>query len=133
MLVVPCQPPRGQIEPAPMTLLASLEDGGKGYSAFWSGDDYLVKRDGEWFRIEPEVALEAVDEEARIRMGELAMSIIPLGPGRVAFPVGSGGRTVYRVWRERRRADGAEAADSSRGRRIRILGVRAGRSLRRPA
>ena len=41
------------------------------------------------------------------------------------------GRTVYRVWRAGRNAstDGAAA----RPRRIRILGVRAGRSLRRPA
>jgi hypothetical protein len=51
--------------------------------------------------------------------------ILPLGVGRIAFPVGSSGRRVYRVWRA--------SSDTPRSARTRIRGVLAGRSRRRPA
>ncbi|MDQ8173463.1 MAG: hypothetical protein P3B76_12335 [Gemmatimonadota bacterium] len=106
-------------------------------SAFWASDDaYLVRVDGPdgaaWFRIEAESAVEPVSadvaraaEATRVAIGTLMADVLPLGAGRVAFPVGSSGRRVFRVWRA---GEGA-----SRGGKTKILGVRAGRSRRQPA
>ena len=80
-----------------------------------------------WYRIERTVVAMASDEESRAAIGRMMTDIIPMGGSRVAFPIGSTGRTVYRVWRSR----GAEGRSGAS--RTRILGVRAGRSLRRPA
>ena len=102
--------------------------------AFWTAeDDYLVRTIGaegvQWFRVE--LGLTALDDEAaaaaearKAALGALLADIIPLGGHTVAFPVGSSGRRVYRVWR---------GTKGSAGSRTRILGVRAGRSRRLPA
>jgi hypothetical protein len=141
MHVVPCAPPAGVIEPAPLTSLPlGLGDVLTRVAAFWSEDDqYYVRAevDGEgpadatdgsrWFCIEAGVVAIGATEAERLAAGRLMADVIPLGGGRIAFPAGSSGRTVYRVWRSRK-ADKASA-----GGRTRILGVRAGRSLRRPA
>ena len=130
MIVVACPAPSGQLDPAPLTSLSLAGELEGDVRAFWAGDDYLVVRDGAWFRIDPEPSISPVSDAARQEAAEQALAMIPLGPGRVAFPVGSAGRTVYRVWRAGR-SSGDVA--SPRPARIRILGVRAGRSLRRPA
>ncbi len=103
-------------------------------SAFWSSDDqYLVRVEGAagttWYRIEAEAAEPASDEATRIAIGVMMADILPLGAGRIAFPVGSSGRRVYRVWR----ASGGSAKSASKGGRTRIRGVLAGRSRRLPA
>jgi hypothetical protein len=102
-------------------------------SAFWTDDDrYVVRSEGAqgvvWYRIDTGEeadgdAVLAASFEARRALGALMADIIPLGGGRVAFPVGSTGRRVYRVWR---------AAKGGTG-RTKILGVRAARSRRLPA
>ena len=146
MQVVACDAPVGPIEPAPLTsLLFGDAEGTAKLSAFWSSDDrYYVRSDERalagaeaggprWFRIEDDASLPvAQDTEALASDALIArqfLDVIPMGGSRVAFPVGSTGRTVYRVWRSR---GGSSAQDRGTG-RTRILGVRAGRSLRRPA
>lgn len=131
MLVVPCPAPIGTLVPAPITSMSLPSAATGDVSAFWAGDDYLVRQGGEWFRFIVEPVFTGATAESRRDAAEQALAMIPLGPGRVAFPVGSSGRTVYRVWRAGRNSS-QDGAALRRG-RIRILGVRAGRSLRRPA
>lgn len=135
MHVVACDAPIGTMESAPVTSLALHMDWtASRLSAFWTADDqYVVRAEGEagvqWYRIEDDAAMglrdPQADEEARRTLGALLADIIPLGGGRVAFPVGSTGRRTYRVWRSNRNAEGSG--------RTRILGVRAARSRRLPA
>jgi hypothetical protein len=131
MNVVACAAPHGSIEPAPLTSFpVDTGDLSAKLAAFWAADDrYYVRADGDagtrWFRIEAEQAEEHADEAARAAMGRMLADIIPMGGGRVAFPIGSTGRTVFRVWRSR----GADQRPS----RTRILAVRAARSRRLPA
>jgi hypothetical protein len=109
-----------------------MELAGDQVAAFWSADeDYLVRTEGaagvQWFRIETGegATVAPVTEEERRRAGALMCDVIPLGGHRVAFPVGSSGRRVFRIWRGGRTASGS--------RRTTILGVRAARSRRLPA
>ena len=141
MQVVPCPAPLGALEPAPLTCLPLAVSMGTA-SAYWSDDEYYVLVDGcdqadagvvGWFRFEVEAANDAGRSQADVARAAAEargmLDVIPMGGGRVAFPVGSTGRTVYRVWRSKgRNGDAARNAC-----RTRILGVRAGRSLRRPA
>jgi hypothetical protein len=134
MHVVAVDAPIGQMEPAPITSLSIHMDWQDDQlSAFFAADDsYYVRAEGaagiRWFRLEAEptdavvVDAETTDAE-RLALGALLADIIPLGGHRVAFPVGSTGRRVYRVWR------GAKGANG----KTRILGVRAARSRRLPA
>ncbi len=143
MHVVACNAPLGTIDPAPLTSLPihmGLES--DRMTAFWSGDDqYLVCVEGEagtaWYRIEAEASAPATDEATRMAIGAMMADILPLGAGRIAFPVGSSGRRVYRVWRAPRGAANGNAKGSANGAskagRTRILGVLAGRSRRLPA
>jgi hypothetical protein len=134
MHVVTVDAPIGPMESAPITSLAfHTELACERICAFWTDDDqYVVRAEGAhgvvWYRIDTGVAAEpdVLDEasiEAKRALGALMADIIPLGGGRVAFPVGSTGRRTYRVWR------GAKGAAG----RTRILGVRAARSRRLPA
>ncbi len=131
MQLIACDAPRGLIEPAPLTdLPLHIAVAGVHVVAFWTGDDeYVVRAQGEsgtsWYRGDTGSAAERVDEDAQRVIGALMADIIPMGLGRVLFPVGSTGRTVFRVWRVSNR--------SAAGKRTRILGVRAGRSRRLPA
>jgi hypothetical protein len=136
MHVVPCNAPLGTIDPAPLTSLPiHMATDGDRMTAFWSNDDqYLVRVEGEagttWYRIEAEPSTPAANEAARIAIGAMMADILPLGTGRIAFPVGSSGRRVYRVWRATR--GGASGQAKANG-RTRILGVLAARSRRLPA
>jgi hypothetical protein len=127
MHVVACAAPIGTLEPAPLTSLPIHTTVNDAVSAFWDGDEYvvLVERgtgDLRWFRIDPRLSGDEADR-APTAVPDLA-GVLPIGIGRVAFPVGSTGRTVFRVWRSRA---------GERPGRTRILGVRAGRSRRLPA
>ena len=133
MNVVACAAPSGHLEPAPITSLPfeqNVED--SGLKAFWGVDDdyYLRAQSGvegveQWYRIDADMteAPESTVEE-RLAISRLMADITPIGGGRVAFPIGSSGRRVYRVWRS------SSAASSGR---TRILAVRAARSRRQPA
>ena len=133
MNVVACAAPSGHLEPAPITSLP-FEHNVKDFqlAAFWAGDDdyYLRAQAGvdgveQWYRIDADttaVPEGSVDE--RLAISRLMADITPIGGGRVAFPVGSSGRRIYRVWRS------GSAAKSGR---TRILAVRAARSRRQPA
>jgi hypothetical protein len=132
MHVVALHAPIGQGEPAPITSLAIHTDiDGVRFDAFWTVDDqYVVRAEGAagvvWYRIDTGMEAETDPDasiEARSALGALLADIIPLGGGRVAFPVGSTGRRVYRVWRSAKGASG----------KTKILGVRAARSRRLPA
>lgn len=133
MLIQACAAPLDAVEPAPLTEIAhQIGQGSFALTAYWCGEtDYYVRadaRDGapQWFRIVAEleqVGTESVEELARI--GTLMASVLPMSAGRVAFPTGSSGRVVYRIWRTR----GTSGANV----RTRILGVRAARSRRLPA
>lgn len=135
MHVVACNAPLGTIDPAPLTSLPiHMGVDRDRMTAFWTSDDqYLVCVDGAagnaWYRIEAEVSAPATDEATRIAIGSMMADILPLGAGRIAFPVGSSGRRVYRVWRASRGA----AKGSAKSGRTRILGVLTGRSRRLPA
>ena len=135
MHVVACNAPLGTIDPAPLTSLPiHMGLDSDRMTAFWTSDDqYLVCVEGtdgaSWYRIEAEASAPATDEATRIAIGAMMADILPLGAGRIAFPVGSSGRRVYRVWRASRGA----AKGSAKGGRTRILGVLAGRSRRLPA
>ena len=134
MLVVACAAPSCALDPAPVTSLPlSSIVGNSEIAAFWGGDDaYYVfasaqnsaADSGQWYRIEASVGTIEGTLEERAALGELMANITPMGGGRVAFPVGSSGRRVYRVWR---------TGASSNGGKTRILEVRAARSRRRPA
>lgn len=103
--------------------------------AFWGEDDYYLRAEGEqgvqWYRFDGLTTESAsqhtmpTEQSARLAIGALMADVIPLGTGRVAFPVGSTGRTVFRVWRGK--------GESLRPARTRILAVRAARSRRLPA
>lgn len=133
MKVVACAAPSGHLEPAPITSLRFEQNVNESVlTAFWGSDDdyYLCAQAGadtaeQWYRIDADMtdASESTIEE-RMAISRLMANITPIGGGRVAFPVGSGGRRVYRVWRSNK------AAKSSR---TRILAVRAARSRRQPA
>ena len=143
MQVLACDAPLGVIEPAPITSLPlGLGHEPGSLAAFWSGDDkYFLRVDAmtedgqteaQWYRIASEVvatpAAGAADGD-RAALARQMLDVIPMGGGRIAFPVGSTGRTIYRVWRSK----GGSAGSVRIAARTRILGVRAGRSLRRPA
>lgn len=134
MHVVAIDAPIGPMELAPITSLPiHTELGADRINAFWTDDDrYVVRSEGLqgvlWYRIDADNgadmgAPDTAALEAKAALGALLADIIPLGGGRVAFPVGSTGRRTYRVWR------GAKGATG----RTRILGVRAARSRRLPA
>ncbi|MEP6834447.1 MAG: hypothetical protein ABJB74_13710 [Gemmatimonas sp.] len=133
MQIIPCPAPTDTLEPAPLTDLSihMMGTDGMELSAFWSGDDaYLLRAmvPGQadlWFQVAAEARPEdELSEADRIKLGEQMASVLPLSAGRVAFPVGSGGRTIYRIWRTR-------GADNQG--RTKIRAVRAGRSHRLPA
>jgi hypothetical protein len=136
MHIVPCNAPLGIIDPAPLTSLPiRMGTDSDRMTAFWSSDDqYLVRVEGEagttWYRIDAEASVPATNEAARIAIGAMMADILPLGAGRIAFPVGSSGRRVYRVWRAARGGANRQAKASGG---TRILGVLAGRSRRQPA
>lgn len=132
MQISPCPPPTVDLEPAPLTDLSiHMGMGVANLSAFWDGDDsYLVRatiagEPDQWFQVAAEGALtNDLSEAERVVLGQQMASVLPLSTGHVQFPVGSGGRTVYRIWRSR-------TADSQG--RTKIRAVRAGRSRRLPA
>ena len=132
MLVIACAAPLGAIEPAPLTSLpiASFEDSTDQLAGFWAADDmYYVRaqRSGgasRWFRIESGADADLATEALLAAGVAGVVSDVGARAGGVAFPAGSGGRTVFRVWR---------AKGSARLGRTRILGVRAGPSRRLPA
>jgi hypothetical protein len=131
MLVIACPAPVGAIEPAPLTSLPLGDEGTTGaeFTAFWAADDHYYVRaahaggESRWFRIESgsdaDLATDASRRSARCVIGHVGAR-----EGHVPFPVGSTGRTVFRVWR----AKGGEKLG-----RTRILAVRAARSRRLPA
>jgi hypothetical protein len=133
MNVVPCAAPSGHLEPAPITSLPFEPDvEGSELTAFWGTDDdyYLRAQAGangaeQWYRIDADMTevVEGSVEERRA-ISRLMADITPIGGGRIAFPVGSSGRRVYRVWR---------SGSATRSGRTRILEVRAARSRRQPA
>jgi hypothetical protein len=133
MNVVACAAPSGHLEPAPITSLPFAQNvKDSGLQAFWGTDDdyYLHTPSGvegaeQWYRIDADMteAPESTVEE-RVAISRLMADITPIGGGRVAFPIGSSGRRVYRVWR---------SGSAARSGRTRILAVRAARSRRQPA
>lgn len=134
MLVIACQPPLGAIEPAPLTSLPlpDLPVAAGDVTAFWAADDQYYVRAADaaggtrWFRIESGASSDLASDAARVAADGAAV-IGHVGPrgGAIAFPTGSSGRTVFRVWR------GARGAEQPG--RTRILAVRAARSRRMPA
>ena len=133
MQVVACAAPSGHLEPAPITSLPFAQNvDGAELTAFWGSDDdyYLCAQAAgdkveQWYRIDADmtVAPESTVEE-RLAISRLMADITPIGGGRVAFPIGSSGRRIYRVWR---------SGSAARSGRTRILAVRAARSRRQPA
>ena len=134
MFVVACDAPTCALESAPVTSLplASIV-GNAQIAAFWGGDDayYMLanatRETGgvdQWYRFDVEESTTGSSLEQRETLGRLMATITPIGGGRVAFPIGSSGRRVYRVWR---------TGATSNGSKTRILEVRAARSRRRPA
>lgn len=130
MLVVSCTAPVGPMEPAPLTsMMLAITESSAQLDAFWLSDDsYIVRAAGvagdSWYRIDAEPVPAVGDDETRLAMAALMANVTPIGGGRIPFPVGSTGRTVFRVWR---------ANGTARTGRTRILGVRAARSRRQPA
>ena len=132
MHIRPCPAPTDTLEPAPLTDLSiHMGMGHAKLMAFWSGEDaYLVRaavagQADQWFRVAAEDAIpNELSDADRVVLGRQMASVLPLSVGHVQFPVGSGGRTVYRIWRSR-------TADSQG--RTKIRAVRAGRSRRLPA
>ena len=144
---VSCVAPPGPLEPAPLSsLFVDLISAGSPVEssarAFWGVDDeYYVQVRGlevgaigteTWYSIdggscgEPELSeSDKADIEA---LGRQLSGVIPLRAGKVAFPVGSGGKSVYRMWRTKS-SDGSGTSNCG----IKIQAVRAGRSLRRLA
>jgi hypothetical protein len=132
MQILACAAPTDALEAAPLTDLSlHIGDDGVRLTAFWSGDNgYFVRAESldgaqEWFQITAEPSAPSLLSTQELeRLGAMMASVLPLGAGRVAFPVGSTGRTVFRIWRTR----GAGASAKTR-----IRGVRAARSRRLPA
>lgn len=132
MLVIACPAPLGAIEPAPLTSLPIADAGASNaeLSAFWAADDrYYVRADRSgaescWFRIESGAAADLATDASRFNRSASVIGHVGPAQGTVPFPIGSTGRTVFRVWR----AKGAEKLG-----RTRILAVRAARSRRLPA
>lgn len=132
MLVIACPAPIGAIEPAPLTSLPIADAGATNaeLSAFWAADDrYYVRADRSgaescWFRIESGAQADLATDASRFNRGTAVIGHVGPQLGSVTFPIGSTGRTVFRVWR----AKGSEKLG-----RTRILAVRAGRSRRLPA
>ena len=132
MQILPCPAPTDSLEPAPLTDL-SIHMGmdAADLSAFWSGDDaYLVRASiagqaDAWYQVAGEaITTDELSEADRMSLGQQMASVLPLSTGHVQFPIGSAGRTVYRIWRTR-------SADNQG--RTKIRAVRAGRSRRLPA
>lgn len=132
MQLVACDAPSGPTESAPITSLAiNMAWQDTKFDAVWTEDgQYRLKTECDglvtWYRVDPQnETTDLVSDEKRLELGALLADVIPMGGGRVAFPLGSTGRRVYRVWRS-----SGKASTSSR---TKILGVRAGRSRRLPA
>lgn len=135
MNLVVCDAPTGELEIAPVTSFAVHKDWGESQlDAFWTSDgSYLLRArnsDGMaesavWYQFDIASLDSAAGDAERLRLGALLCDVLPLGGGRVAFPVGSTGRRVYRVWRS--------GAGRPFGGKTRVLGVRAARSRRLPA
>ncbi len=131
MHLIPCDAPNGQLEPAPVTSFAiNMNWSNRQLSAFWTIDDQYIIRSEEggcvaWYRFHVDEPYTRGDEDTRLTLGALMADVIPLGIGRVVFPVGSTGRRVYRGWRT--------SGKTGCGGRTRILAVRAARSRHLPA
>jgi hypothetical protein len=131
MHLLPCLPPDSLRESAPITSVVLHSMGIVGtVTAFWdAADQYvmcLTPADGtpaQWFRGVMEPVACTGSEAERVRVAALMAGILPLGHGRVRYPVGSGGRMVFRGRRGGPRGEG----------RTTVLGARAARSHRRPA
>jgi hypothetical protein len=133
MIVLPCVAPNGHLDPAPITSLplASIV-GNSQISAFWGSDDVYYLRSttlgdegvSQWYITASGSTDEAVDVSERVAIAKLMENITPIGGGRIAFPFGSSGRRVYRVWR---------TGSQESGGRTKIREVRAARSRRLPA
>ena len=132
MKLVPCAAPMGPLEIAPVTSLAmgsAVENAHR--SAFWGSDDaYYLRVIGAgadvWYRVASETTATGGATDANAAAAAFAShfnNVIPLGSGRVAFPLGSTGRRFYRIWRSGARGSG----------RTTIREVRAARSRRQPA
>ena len=132
MKLVPCAAPTGPLENAPVTSLpmgSAVENAH--LSAFWGSDDaYYLRVIGAGADVWYQVASETTVSEGTTDLAAAAAAfashfnnVIPLGGGRIAFPVGSTGRRFYRIWRS-----GARGS-----RRTTIREVRAARSRRQPA
>ncbi len=146
MKIVSCVAPLGPLEPAPLSSLfidmgADRSAAESSSRAFWGADDeYYVQVSGKqgggagvetWYSIDSETTLaESSDlDEAEIEeLGRQLSGVIPLRAGRIAFPVGLGGKSIYRMWRTK-----TSVGNGAQNSRIRIQAVRAGRSLRRLA
>lgn len=132
MNVIACAAPAGAIEPAPLTSLPEsvFADSQVELAGFWAADDtYYVRAQhtcgaDHWFRIESGADADLATDALRVAGLAGAVSDQGARSGGVAFPLGSTGRTVFRVWRAR----GAERVGKTR-----ILAVRAARSRRLPA
>lgn len=130
MLVVACPAPTGAIEPAPLTSLPIAGATNAELSAFWAADDrYYVRADRSgaescWFRIDSGAQADLATDASRFNHSSAVIGHVGAPHGTVPFPVGSTGRTVFRVWRVK----GTEKLG-----RTRILAVRAGRSRRLPS
>ncbi|MGV3709952.1 MAG: hypothetical protein ACO1Q7_14045 [Gemmatimonas sp.] len=132
MLIQPCPAPTDSLEPAPLTDLSiHMGVSADELTAFWAGDEAYVVRarvagsDDQWYSVEAETTAEnPLTEAERVALGQQMASILPMSTGRVAFPVGSNGRTVYRIWR---------SIGANNQSRTKIRAVRAARSRRLPA
>ena len=132
MNVIACAAPAGAVEPAPLTSLpvSVFADSKVELAGFWAADDtYYVRAQDKrgadrWFRIESGAEADLATDA--LRAAGIAGIVAHQGDrnGGVAFPLGSTGRTVFRVWRAR----GTERVGKTR-----ILAVRAARSRRLPA
>ena len=134
MIILPCAAPKGQLDPAPITSLplASIV-GNSQVTAFWGADDSYYLRsstqgepDGtsQWYRTESGSDDVVRETPERLAVAKLMENITAIGGGRIAFPFGSSGRRVYRVWR---------TGSQESGGRTKIREVRAARSRRLPA
>ena len=146
MQIVSCNAPLGPLEPAPLTSLfllpgCEVRRAESATKAFWGADDeYYVRVTGEsalansgdaWYSIagdKPDVDSPHLDPAEIEALGRQLSDVIPLRAGKVAFPIGLGGKSVYRMWRTK-----TSDESGSENSRIRIQAVRAGRSLRRLA
>ena len=139
MKVVACGTPVGTLHPAPLTSLPLASTlGTSEISAFWASNDqyYLCADRTEggvmsrlWFQLESEAVVDESSTADRQRAAALMADIIPLGGGKVAFPIGSTGRRFYRVLL----TSGSGTRGTTQRSRTRILEVRAARSRRRLA